>query len=188
MNIISLTQEQVVLDQIKKVMGITVPELQYVDISGVFDASRPLENSVLVTIRGKTTTTDGQPGRWTGEKVIRIKRARLRQAQVPLALRVPYRDAMAIEHILRGLYNYHQFNVSAKELEFKPAGASSYSRLPESFRVSPGIIECRFHQDNIRYDHLGSEFTIDLYRDVRPNVGYVVARTDAGNVNIVSEG
>lgn len=188
MNILILSQEDAALRAIGAITGLVPPEQRYVDVTAVFDTANPTKNQVVVTLKGKSSTSIGQPGMWSGTKTYTIKRSRLRQPLVPISLRVPYREGMAIEHILKGLFTYHGFSVSAKELEFKPVGSNTFAQLPESYRVPAGVLTCRFHQNNIRYDHIESEFSIVVYRDVRPDVGIMLPRQDVGNVIIASEG
>lgn len=170
------------------ITGLTPPEKRYVDVTSVFDTANPTLNQVVVTLKGKSTTSLGQPGMWSGVKSYRVKRTRLKQPLSPITLRVPFQDGMALEHVLKGLFLYHGFSVTAKELEFKPTGSTVFSQLPENYRISAGTLTCRFHKDNIRYDHLESEFSVDVYRDVRPDVGIMLPRLDIGNVNIAAEG
>lgn len=186
MDILAMSQAQVALSLIQKTLGFA-PEEKYVDFTYKQDTSVPADSICKFTMVGRDKTPLGEPGRWAGTKTIATRRALLKKAGTTIALRVPYSDGASLNDMLLALYKYHNFQVSVEELLFKPAGQSVYAALPGSYKPTPGIIECKFAPDNLRFDPNGSEFSIEFYNDVRLDVGIAVARETVSNVSLAVE-
>ena len=170
MNILSMSQEDVVLALINRTMGDSGLEKRFVDFEYALQSSGVTDSVVQVTLKGKAVTSLGEPGRWSGEKTLLVRRARFQRQGNAINLRVPFNDFMSIEHVLKHLYTFHDIVVSNEELEYMTDTMTQFAALPETYLPKPGLIQCRFAENNLRFDHRDSEFTVDLYRDSRSSL------------------
>ena len=187
MDILALSQEQTVLALIKQTLGFA-PSEQYVDFTFKNNTSVPSDSVCDATLKGRDKTPLGEPGRWSGQKTIPVRRATLQKAGTQVNLRVPLQDGQMMADVLVELFKYHNFWVRSEELLFGLGTNGAYITLPTNYVPVVGTLKCKFAPNNLRFDPNGSEFTIELYKDPRLDVDVALARNSVSSVSVAVEG
>ncbi len=187
MDILAMSQEEVVQALIRKSLGNIAPDLKYVLMTFVKADSAANDSLCRVTLTGRNVTELGEPGKYTGNHSFTVRRATLKAAGATVALRVPYVRPMTLDEALQALYRYHSFRISADELLIKIPDGTDYQALRGNLRMTPGVYACKFSDNNLRFDPKNSDFTLELYQDERVDLGSAFATSTLASMSVAGE-
>lgn len=187
MDILAMSQEEVVQALIRKSLGPIAPDLKYVMMTFVKADSAANDSLCRVTLTGRNVTDLGEPGKYTGNHSFTVRRATLKAAGATVALRVPYVRPMTLDEALQALFRYHGFRITSGELLIKEPSATDYLALRGNLRMGVGVYACKFSDNNLRFDPKNSEFTLELYEDPRLDLDSVFSTSTLASMSVAGE-